>query len=96
MTKITTAAILLLAIALGTTTASASIFVGQGFGTSCAEGGCPIAGGSVNGIGAHSLDLFQSSTGPVDVVGLLLILAVPNSFMYPTATRRRLRSPSGA
>jgi PEP-CTERM motif len=79
MTKITTAAILLLATALGSSNASGSIVVGPGFGTPCAEGGCPVFGGSVNGIGTHSLDLFQSSSGPAALNGFFLILAVPNN-----------------
>jgi hypothetical protein len=61
------------------TQASASIFVGPGFGTSCAEGGCPISNGSVNAISTNSLDLFQSSTGPFELGALMLILAVPNN-----------------
>jgi len=79
MTKITTAATLALAITTASTSALASIVVGPGFGTPCAEGGCPVLGGSVNAIGAHSLDLFQSSNGPVDLNGFTLILAVPNN-----------------
>jgi hypothetical protein len=38
-----------------------------------------VLGGSVNAIGAHSLDLFHSSNGPVDLNGFTLILAVPNN-----------------
>ncbi|MGH7046167.1 MAG: PEP-CTERM sorting domain-containing protein [Stellaceae bacterium] len=79
MTKITNTALLLLAMALGATPASASILVGPGFGTSCAEGSCPIFDGSVNAIGANSLDFFQSSTGPVATSAVMLILAVPNN-----------------
>jgi hypothetical protein len=79
MTKIRIAATLLLASALGSSEASAEIIVGPGFGTTCAQGSCPIFQGSVNAIGAHSLDLFQSSTSPVDTGSVLLIFAVPNN-----------------
>jgi hypothetical protein len=79
MSKITTAAALLLALALGSSGALAAIIVGPGFGTACAEGGCPLFNGAVNAIGTHSLDLFQSSTGPVDTSRVLLIFAVPNN-----------------
>ena len=34
---------------------------GAGFGTPCAQGGCPLFNGSVNAIGTNSLDLFQSA-----------------------------------
>jgi hypothetical protein len=78
MIRIYAAAVLMLS-ALGSATARADIVVGPGFGTVCAEGGCPIFGGSVNAIGANSLNLFQTSTGPVDTSALLLILAVPNN-----------------
>ncbi len=53
--------------------------MGPGFGTACAEGGCPLFGSSVNAIGTHSLDLFQATNGPVDLIGFRLILAVPNN-----------------
>jgi hypothetical protein len=77
--EISAAAILLLAITVASASALASIVLGPGFGTPCAEGGCPVLGGSVNAIGAHSLDLFHSSNGPVDLNGFTLILAVPNN-----------------
>ncbi len=79
MIKITIAATLLLASALGSRPALAEIIVGPGFGTACAEDGCPLFGSSVNATGAHSLDLFQSSTGPADTGSVLLIFAVPNN-----------------
>jgi hypothetical protein len=79
MTKRTMTVALALAMALGSAGASASIFVGPGFGTACAEGGCPLFGSSVNAIGTHSLDLFQSTNGPVALNGFMLILAVPNN-----------------
>lgn len=79
MTRIVAVAALLLAIAFGSPGASASIVVGPGFGTACAEGGCPVFNGSVNAIGANSLDLFQSATGPVDTNFVDLIFAVPNN-----------------
>jgi hypothetical protein len=79
MMKITTAGILLLAITAASTSALASIVVGPGFGTPCAEGGCPVFGGSVNAIGTNSLDLFQSSSGPAALNAFTLILAVPNN-----------------
>ncbi len=73
------AAVLLLGGTVGGTSAWADINVGPGFGTPCAEGSCPVYGSSVNAIGAHSLDLFQASAGPVDTGALLLIFAVPNN-----------------
>ena len=80
MTKIAAAAIFALGIGLGCASANASIFVGPGFGTPCAEGSCPLFNGSVNAIGTHSLDLFQSTTfSGVAVNRLLLIFAVPNN-----------------
>lgn len=79
MTRAFAIATLVLGTMLGTGDAWAEIVVGPGFGTSCATGGCPIFDGAVNAIGAHSLDFFQSSTGPVDTTALLLILAVPNN-----------------
>ncbi|HTV45377.1 MAG TPA: hypothetical protein VMF05_08680, partial [Stellaceae bacterium] len=89
MARITTAAISLLAVTLlviGAAPASASIFVGPGFGTACAEGSCPIYNGSLNAIGSNSLDLYQSSTGPVALNALMLILAVPNNPTNALAT----------
>jgi len=83
VTKITAAATLLVAITIGSTSGLASIVVGPGFGTHCAEGSCPVFGGSVNAIGSNSLDLFQSSTGPAALNSFTLILAVPNN---PTLT----------
>lgn len=80
MTKIYAATALMLAAVWGSAGAwAAGINVGPGFGTACAQGGCPLVGGSVNAIGTGSLDLFQASTGPVDTTTLLLILAVPNN-----------------
>jgi hypothetical protein len=79
MNKIYAAAAILLAATLTTANARAEIVVGPGFGTACAEGGCPLYSGSVNAIGASSLDLYQSSTGPVGLSALMLILAVPNN-----------------
>jgi hypothetical protein len=79
MSKIYAAAALMLGLALGSGHARADINVGPGFGTPCAEGGCPLVGGSVNAIGTSSLDFFQTSTGPVDTSALLLIFAVPNN-----------------
>ena len=80
MMKIATAAIFALGTTLGCGGASASIFVGPGFGTPCAPGSCPLINGSVNAIGTHSLDLFQSSTfSGVAINSLLLIFAVPNN-----------------
>jgi hypothetical protein len=80
MMKIATAAIFALGTALGCGGASASIFVGPGFGTPCAQGSCPLLNGSVNAIGTHSLDLFQSSTfSGVAINSLSLIFAVPNN-----------------
>ena len=79
MARIYAAAALMLAVALGSGDAWADINVGPGFGTPCAEGGCPLFDGSVNAIGTSSLDFFQTSTGPVDTSALLLILAVPNN-----------------
>src|SRR4051794_32312567 len=66
MSKAYATAAIMLGIALGGGNARADIVVGPGFGTPCAEGGCPVFGSSVNAIGAHSLDLFQTSPGPVD------------------------------
>lgn len=68
-----------LGIALWSAGAMAGINVGPGFGTPCATGGCPLYNGSVNAIGANSLDLYQSTIGPVDLSQLMLILAVPNN-----------------
>jgi len=79
MTRIVSVATLLLALALGSHEAAASIVVGPGFGTSCAQGNCPVFNGSVNAIGTQSLDLYQSSTSSVDTGTLLLIFAVPNN-----------------
>lgn len=79
MNKIAAAAALLLAFALGGGGASGAIVVGPGFGTACAQGSCPVFSGSVNAIGTHSLDLFQTSTGPVDTTLVRLIFAVPNN-----------------
>ena len=80
MKKIAIAAALLLGGAVGSGPAWADIFVGPGFGTPCAQGSCPVFGTSVNPVGAHSLDLFQASTGGGDDTGaLLLIFAVPNN-----------------
>ena len=79
MRKVVKTGALVLGMTLGSASASADIFVGPGFGTTCAEGGCPLFGSSVNAIGTHSLDLFQASNGPADLVGFMLILAVPNN-----------------
>ena len=79
MGKICAVAALMVGATLGGTSASAEIVVGPGFGVACAEGGCPIVGGSVNAVGMNSLDLFQTSSGPVGTSALLLILAVPNN-----------------
>lgn len=79
MTRGISAVTLLLGMALGGADASADIFVGPGFGTTCAEGGCPLFNGSVNAIGTNSLDLYQSSTGPAALNGFTLIFAVPNN-----------------
>jgi hypothetical protein len=68
-----------LGMALWSVGAMAGINVGPGFGTACATGGCPLFNGSVNAIGANSLDLYQSTIGPVDLSQLMLILAVPNN-----------------
>jgi hypothetical protein len=86
MSKVAAAALFALAIGFGSTSGGAAIVVGPGFGTPCAQGGCPLVGGAVNAIGTHSLDLFQSSTGPVDTSGLLLIFAVPNNPANALAT----------
>lgn len=79
-------AALALGLALGSGNARAEIVVGPGFGTSCAQGGCPLFGGSVNAIGTNTLDFFQNSTGPVDTSVLMLILAVPNNPANALAT----------
>jgi hypothetical protein len=80
MKKIAAAAIFALGICLGCADASASIVVGPGFGTPCAQGGCPLFNGSVNAIGTNSLDLFQSTTfSGVAINGLTLVFAVPNN-----------------
>jgi len=74
------AAIFALGICLGGAGANASIVVGPGFGTPCAQGGCPLFNGSVNAIGTNSLDLFQSTTFPgVAINSLTLVFAVPNN-----------------
>jgi hypothetical protein len=74
------AAILALGICLGGAGANASIVVGPGFGTPCAQGGCPLFNGSVNAIGTNSLDLFQSTTFPaVAINSLTMVFAVPNN-----------------
>jgi PEP-CTERM motif len=74
------AAIFALGICLGSAGANASIVVGSGFGTPCAQGGCPLFNGSVNAIGTNSLDLFQSTTAPeVAINSLTLVFAVPNN-----------------
>lgn len=78
MKKIAIAAALSLAGALGGTPAWADIYVGPGFGTPCAAGGCPVYGTSVNAIGANTLDLYQTSY-PAATGTLLLIFAVPNN-----------------
>jgi hypothetical protein len=80
MKKIAATAIVALGMSLGGAGASANIFVGPGFGTSCAQGGCPLFNGSVNAIGTNSLDLYQSNANPaVALNSLLLIFAVPNN-----------------
>jgi hypothetical protein len=80
MMKITTAATLVLAISTASTSALASIVVGPGFGTPCAEGGCPVFGGSVNAIGTNTLDLFQTTAFPgVAINDPTLVFAVPNN-----------------
>src|SRR5690348_16578608 len=80
MNKIAATAIVALSICLGCAGASAAIVVGPGFGTSCAQGGCPLFNGSVNAIGTNSLDLYQSTTFPgVAINGLTLIFAEPNN-----------------
>src|SRR5215831_14701523 len=79
MMKIAATAIVALGICLGGAGARADIFVGPGFGTSCAQGGCPLFNGTVNAIGTNSLDLYQSNANPlVALNSLLLIFAVPN------------------
>ena len=70
---------LALGMALGIGNAWAEIVVGPGFGTPCAEGGCPLFSGSVNAIGTNSLDFFQTTVGPVDTSAVTLILAVPDN-----------------
>jgi hypothetical protein len=99
MKKIAAAAILGLGICLGCAGARASIVVGPGFGTSCAQGGCPLFNGSVNAIGPNSLDLYQSTTfAGVAVNGLTLIFAVPNNPANALAvnpvTSAQLHTPS--
>ena len=80
MMKIAAAAIFALGICLGCGCASAAIVVGPGFGTPCAQGGCPPFNGSVNAIGTSSLDLFQSvAFAGVAINSLTLIFAVPNN-----------------
>lgn len=79
MTKTLAVVTLMIGMALGSADAWAEIVVGPGFGTSCAQGGCPLFSGSVNAIGTSSLDFYQTSTGPVDTSVLMLILAVPNN-----------------
>jgi hypothetical protein len=74
------AAIFALGICLGSAGANASIVVGSGFGTPCAQGGCPLFNGSVNAIGTNSFDLFQSTPFPeVAINSLTLVFAVPNN-----------------
>src|SRR5215471_5305495 len=80
MKKIAATAIVALSMSLGGAGASANIVVGPGFGTPCAQGGCPLFNGSVNAIGTNSLDLFQSTTFPgVAINSLTLVFAVPNN-----------------
>jgi hypothetical protein len=74
------AVIFALGICLGGAGANASIVVGSGFGTPCAQGGCPLFEGSVNAIGTNSFNLFQSTTAPeVAINSLTLVFAVPNN-----------------
>lgn len=80
MRKIAATAIFALGICLGSAGANASIIVGSGFGTPCAQGGCPLFNGSVNAIGTNSFDLFQSTLFPqVAINSLTLVFAVPNN-----------------
>ena len=99
MKKIAATAIVALGICLGCADAGAAIVVGPGFGTSCAQGGCPLFNGSVNAIGTHSLDLFQSTTfAGVAINSLTLIFAVPNnptnSLATDPVTGAQLHTPS--
>jgi hypothetical protein len=93
------AAIFALGICLGSAGANASIVVGSGFGTPCAQGGCPLFNGAVNAIGTNSFDLFQSTTAPeVAIDSLTLVFAVPNNpanaLSANPVTGAQLHSPS--
>src|SRR5260370_83983 len=57
------AAIFALGICVGGAGANASIVVGPGFGTPCAQGGCPLFNGSVNAIANFSLYNINLMTG---------------------------------
>lgn len=59
----------------------ATLHIGPGAGTTCAEGGCPLYNNEVNGITAGKLDIFQQSNGGGTLLTdpVLLILAVPNA-----------------
>ena len=59
----------------------ATLHIGPGAGTTCAEGGCPLYNNEVNAITSGTLDIFQQSNGGGTLLTdpLLLILAVPNA-----------------
>jgi hypothetical protein len=76
--RIFAGAVLMVLIAIPQAWAGATLHIGDGYGTPCATGGCPLWNGEVNYFATH-LDIYQNSGGAGDLVNpVLLIFGVPN------------------